>query len=183
MLEKYHHICTPEHSEAFFANKIVLVEGATEQYAYSIYAQALGYNFDTNSISIVGASKGELDIFYLLYSTFSIPVYLIFDNDKSKPSEYNNNRKLLKMLGEIEQDAPSGGVRDKFAIHEDDFETQMQNSLGVKYAELEKGAKLVFGSKVGKPIVARYMAKKLVEAGIIPLFIEKTIEAIKSLGA
>ena len=80
MRERYRNIYGLEHNEAFFARKIVVVEGATEEYSLPIYAEHLGYDFDANGVSIVNArGKLSLDAFYQLYTAFGIPTYVIFE--------------------------------------------------------------------------------------------------------
>jgi putative ATP-dependent endonuclease of the OLD family len=65
--ERYRNICNLEHNEAFFARKIILVEGETEEYALPICAKALGDDYDANGISVVNAhGKNNLDQFYQL---------------------------------------------------------------------------------------------------------------------
>ena len=40
-------------NEGFFADKVLIVEGPSEQYSLPIYADILKYNFDENNISVV----------------------------------------------------------------------------------------------------------------------------------
>ncbi len=165
--ERYSNICGLEHNEALFAKKIVLVEGETEEYSLPIYALKLGYDFDTNGVSIVNAhGKHNLDQFYQLYTAFGIPVYLIFDNDRGgKKNDSEQNVVLLRMLGKPECLVPEAVIEDKFAIIEGNFERAMREYLESiepgKYKWLENEAKKQLGEKVGKGLMARFMAQKL----------------------
>ncbi|MCH8070250.1 MAG: AAA family ATPase, partial [Candidatus Marinimicrobia bacterium] len=44
--EQYSNVFNPMINEGFFADKVVIVEGASEQYALPIYTDSLEYNFD-----------------------------------------------------------------------------------------------------------------------------------------
>ena len=130
---RYHNLCSLEHSEAFFARKIVLVEGESEEYALPIYAAALDYDFDTHGVSIVNAhGKRNLDSLYQLYQEFELPVYLVFDSDrkKGKPEELDYNQILLRMLGEQGEREPVGRVRPTYAIADEDYETVIRSDIG-----------------------------------------------------
>jgi len=182
--ERYYNLCTLEHNEAFFARKVILVEGQTEEYALPVYAKALGYDLDTRGVSIVNAhSKNSLDQLYQLYAAFGIPVYLIFDNDLGgNESDLRMNEKLLQMLGREPQSAPPGEITEEYAILERDFEDEMKRAIGSeRYSELKSQALHLLGRNVGKGLIARYMARTLVAQGIIPLFVEQIIRAVQRL--
>ncbi len=185
--ERYHNICGIEHNEAFFARKILLVEGQSEEYTFPIFAQHLGFDFDANGISVVNAhSKNNLDQLYQLYDAFGIPIYLVFDNDRGKDKkDLEQNKILLEMLGEPQELEPEGRVEARFAILEGDFEREMEVCLEVveagKYSSLKQKAAQVLGTNAGKGIVARYIAQKLVNEDIVPTFIKKIVEAVRSL--
>lgn len=84
-----HHKCHGDQNEGFFADKIILVEGATEQYSLPIYFKRVGFDLDNANISIVTADSVTLIAqLCTIFSALSIPCYCIFDGDKPKPSEY-----------------------------------------------------------------------------------------------
>jgi len=83
------HKCHGEQNEGFFADKIIIVEGATEQYALPIYFRKIGYDLDTANISIVTADSVTLVAqLCTIFSALSIPCYCIFDGDKPKADIY-----------------------------------------------------------------------------------------------
>ncbi|HEV8712431.1 MAG TPA: AAA family ATPase [Candidatus Binatia bacterium] len=186
--ERYRNICSLEHNEAFFANKIVLVEGETEEYALPIYTTARNYDFNAHGVSIVNAhGKSNLDQLYQLYNSFNIPVYLIFDNDRGgNAKDLEQNKILLRMLRQPESREPPGTVRDKFAILEGKFEEEMESYMETiqpgEYARLKAKATERLGSNAGKGLVARFMAKRLTAEEVIPEFIGKIIDAVQVLG-
>ena len=186
---RYHNLCSLEHSEAFFARKIVVVEGESEEYALPIYAAALDYDFDTFGISIVNArGKTNLDSFYQLYREFKIPVYLIFDSDRGKkPKDFKTshdyNEILLRMLKVNPEREPEGRITKAFAISDPDFEAEISSRTedGL-YLTLRSEALKELGTR-SKAIQARYVANKLVDHGKIPEYACKIIEAIRELPA
>ncbi len=181
MKKRYRNIASLEHSEAFFATKIILVEGETEKVALPIYAKALGYDFDALGISVVKAgSKNSLDALYQLFVSFGIPVYLIFDNDRNKDeAQLEQNKRLLRMIGKKPERVPSGGAWPEYAIMEGDFESEMKAALGEdRYMNLKQAAHQELGSKAGKGLIARYMAERLTAENVIPNFIRRIIEHV-----
>ena len=184
---RYHNLCSLEHSEAFFARKIVLVEGESEEYSLPIYAAALDYDFDTYGVSVVNAhGKKNLDSFYQLYHAFGIPVYLMFDSDfiKGNEEDIEYNELLLQMLGEPVDNASDGRVTPKYAVADNDFEAAIRYDIGDKqYSALLSEASDRLGPKLGKGIKARYLANRLVKDRKIPEFIREIIEAVRSLEA
>jgi|GEM_PF-4360326 len=82
--EQYSHAFNPMINEGFFADKVVIVEGPSEQYALPIYADALRYNLNRNNISVVNSDgKGQMDRLLRVFNGFKIPTYIWFDGDKS----------------------------------------------------------------------------------------------------
>ena len=187
--ERYHNLCSLEHSEAFFARKIVLVEGESEEYALPIYASALDYDFDAHGVSIVNAhGKQNLDQFFQLYEAFGIMVYLVFDSDNGKnvknfKTSLDYNEILLRMLGETPEREPAGRVSATYAISDADFEEEICSCTGDDlYNALRSDASKELGTN-SKAIQARYIANRLVEHGKIPDFARKIIEAVRDLAA
>lgn len=187
MRERYRNIYGLEQNEAFFARKIIVVEGPTEEYSLPIYARHLGYDLDANGVSIVSArGKHALDSFYQLYRAFGIPTYIVFDNDRGgKANELKKNAVLLKMLGEDETEEPDGTVTDSYAIIEHTYETALKEDLDQidqgKYESLAKHANYLLGGD-SKGLKARFMAKQLTKDNIVPTFIAEIIEAVRRLG-
>ena len=84
MREYYSHAYNPHRNEGFFAKRILLVEGDTEEYALPIYAEALGLPLDMLGVSIVQCGgKGAMDRLYRIFNELGIPCYLLFDYDKN----------------------------------------------------------------------------------------------------
>lgn len=192
--EHYRNAFNPRRNEGFFAKKVIIVEGETEEYALPIYADALGYNFDSNGISIISAGgKNELDRLFKIFNEFKIPSYIIFDGDKGKDKDGNSKeqtKRLLEMFNESPVDYPPTNVKSRFAVFQVDFETTVKEEQSL-YASFEDDAKQQLGLRddQGKGMRARLVAKKIVNKGnaegdkakYIPSTIKKIVEAIKNL--
>lgn len=102
MRELHFHAFNEMINEGFFASTVIIVEGDSEKYAFPIYADAYGYNFDRNNVAIVHShGKGPMDRLYRIFNGLGIPTYLIFDGDKNnKDKEIKEKTKeLLDLLG------------------------------------------------------------------------------------
>lgn len=126
-------------NEAFFARKIILVEGQTESLVLPYFFQLADFDYDKHGISIVRCgSKGELDRFFRLYNEFGIPTYIIFDGDKQNEGtddEENTKQKnkSLTQLFDSETEWPETVVNDRYLS----FETTIEENLG--YVTQKKG--------------------------------------------
>lgn len=182
--ERFRNLSNKHHSEAFFARKIILVEGPTEEECFPIYANGLGFDFDKEGVSIVAAGgKDNLARYYQLYTAFQIPTYLVFDNDAGSVDKLalESNATLLRLFGEPETRTPSPIITDRYAIFDCNFEEQMKMAIGTsKYDALEKDAKREWNAR-GKGQNARYMALQLVAENNIPEFIKDIVTTIKKL--
>jgi len=111
--------------EAFFAQKVILVEGESEALILPYFLEKIGFDYVTEKITIVKCgSKNELDRFYRLYSEFGIPCFVIFDGDKDKGNEDQRkiNNELFDIIGETEiRDFPDGKVHENYLGFEYDF--------------------------------------------------------------
>lgn len=189
MQERYRNICGPEHAEAFFARAVLIVEGPTETAALPIYAKHLDVDFDALGISVVSAGgKGNADQLFQLYETLGFPTYLVFDNDRGgNSSDIDLNAVLTRMLGLKESKMPDGAVGAKYAIIEGNFEKTVKRDLEVVesglYDTLRREAEAYLGSNAGKALIARFMARRLVERDTVPATVRQAIEAVKALVA
>lgn len=99
------HKCHGEQNEGFFADRVIIVEGATEQYALPIYFDKIGYNLDTANVAIVTAESVTLVAqLCTIFSALGLPCYCIFDGDKPKDKDYQEYLLYLNgELGEVSQ--------------------------------------------------------------------------------
>jgi hypothetical protein len=99
----YSHAYNPRRNEGFFASKIILVEGLTEEYSLPIYADALpNCAFDLQGISVVECGgKGTMDRLFRIFNELHIPCYLLFDydNGNSDKNITDKSNELLALAG------------------------------------------------------------------------------------
>lgn len=139
---------------AFFAKKIILVEGSSDVYILNYFFEKLGYDYIGRGIHILKCGgKSELDRFYRLYTEFGIPCYVVFDgdyhieidekkSDKEKESNKTLNRDLQELLkGSLEEinveEFPNDVPHERFL----GFNDTMESVLGFPNKE-KKGLKL-----------------------------------------
>ena len=190
--EQYSHAFNPVINEGFFADKVVIVEGPSEQYALPIYADALGYDLDRNNISVVhSGGKGQMDRLLRVFNGFKIPTYLWFDGDKNNEDKDVRDKtlELLELLGDpVEKiEDVKTKVSDKYAILEYNLEEMLKDELG-DYENLVLLAEKTLGP-TGKPLKHRFIANRLkrrVDNGespeaVLPKTIIKIVEKIKEV--
>jgi putative ATP-dependent endonuclease of OLD family len=172
--EQYSHAFNPMINEGFFADKVVVVEGPSEQYALPIYADALGYNLNRNNISVVHSDgKGQMDRLLRVFNGFKIPTYLWFDGDKESEDKAVRDKtlELLELLGEPVKkiEDVKTKVSDRYAILEYKLEKLLKDELA-EYENIVQQAGKTLGP-TGKPLKQRFIANRLkrrVDDGKLP---------------
>lgn len=165
--------------EAFFARKVILVEGGSEALLLPYFFNIKNFDYQKEKLTIVKCgSKNELDRFFRLYSEFGIPCYIIFDGDSDKEGSEKINNELFELLGEkVIKDFPDGEVHDNYLGFEHDFNHSLEQAgLENVYNENNpenspKGLKLFIKVK-------EQVEKSMVN---IPEWIEQIIEKIRGL--
>lgn len=178
MREYYSHAYNPHRNEGFFAKRILLVEGDTEEYALPIYADAMGMPLDLLGVSIVQCGgKGPMDRLYRVFNELGIPCYMLFDYDsKSEKKEIlEKSRELLAMAGEKTEPPTHPLFTDVIACFPENWEATVNTEIP-DYEAIQKGAHELLGPGVGKPLLARYTARVL--ASQQPAFVPPTITEI-----
>jgi len=163
--ERYSHVYNPRRNEGFFASRIILVEGATEEYSLPIYADALpNCGFDAKGISVVECGgKESIDRLYRIFNELHIPCYILFDYDRENADSetIRASKELLRLVGAEENAPQSLLVRDCVACFPQTWETHLRDEIP-NADSLEAEARQKLGD-VGKPLIARYVARKLTE--------------------
>lgn len=190
--EIYAHTFNPMINEGFFGDKVVIVEGPSEQYALPIYADAFGYNFDLNNVSVVhGDGKGPMDKLLRVFNGFRIPTYMWFDADKDsdKPNIKDKTLELLELLGskinKIEDVKTQ--VTENYAVLEFKLENTLRDEIK-EYEKLMQQASEELGP-TGKPLKNRFIASQLkqrIDKGespeaVLPKTVIEIVRMIKSL--
>ena len=183
MRDLYSHAYNPRRNEGFFASKIALVEGPTEEYSLPIYADALpSCAFDPQGISVVECGgKGMMDRLFRIFNELHIPCFILFDYDKgnSDGNIINKSRELLALAGES-LDAPlSLFVGDGIACFPNKWEADLKPEIpDAETLTAEARKELGLSDDTGKPLIARYIARKLTSRNppVVPPSLKKIVE-------
>ena len=155
-------ISDAETNKAFFAKKIVLVEGNTEKWMLPIYAKKEGIDLEKNNVEIVSVSgKNNMQKFYLLLKELNYSIYLIFDGDKTKSEGEETNKKITNTLFGEAESWSSTKVGALGAVFEENIEEELKKSIS-NFEQLKTEAKTLYALKNdrNKEIIARHIADK-----------------------
>jgi putative ATP-dependent endonuclease of the OLD family len=166
MRDHYSHAYNPRRSEGFGASKIILVEGATEEYSLPIYAESLPEAaFDPRGISVVECGeKTSMDRLFRIYNELHIPCYLLFDYDKGNQDRniVEKSKELLALAKQSSVEPTALFISDTVAFFPNKWETDLATEIP-DVAALTSEAKQALGihDDTGKPLIARYIARKI----------------------
>lgn len=190
--EQYYNVFNPMINEGFFADKVVIVEGPSEQYALPIYADALEYDLDMNNVSVVhGNGKGQMDRLLRVFNGFEIPTYLWFDGDKNNENENIKEKtlELLELLGDPVENIEDveTKVSNNYAVLKYKFEKTLDDEIE-DYDSLVREANEILGP-IGKPLEHRFIANKLKKKlenvdnpeNVLPSTVTDIVEKLKRL--
>ncbi|GIV71057.1 ATP-dependent endonuclease [Caldilinea sp.] len=165
ILPFYANQSTQEILNGFFAKKIILVEGQTEQLALPVYLRKVGLDVTREGVAVIPVmGKGNLAKWWRLFTAYGIPTFIIFDNDDEHDKQGAKRKDALKALGIAENQWGQYLSNDEFLIHDQfavfgkDFEVTMRAQFS-DYSQHEQRASEMFGDS--KPIIARYVANQL----------------------
>jgi len=194
MREQYRNAFDPQVNEGFFADKVIVVEGASEEYVLPIYGSLLGYDLDRQNVAVVQShGKGPMDRLARVFSGLGIPTFLLFDGDKTNEDKKVRDKtlELLRLVGaEI---ASIDVVETTCGTHHAVFEEKLEDTLREELDSYDHWASesgKVMGP-CGKALVQRFVATKVAEqvgAGAdpktaVPASIVTVLEAVKNLDA
>ena len=187
MRELYANAYHPTRAEGFFARKVILVEGATEQYSLPIYALAAGLPLDNLNVAVVECGgKGPMDRLYRVFNELGIPCYLIFDydGDKDDAEIVEISERLLKIVGGPSGQPATTLITETLAVFPRDWEQDLRSEIS-DYESIAREARKVLGVRKdsGKPLVARFVARRQVNSSppVIPVKVHSIIEKAVAL--
>jgi hypothetical protein len=183
MRDLYSNAYNPRRNEGFFASKIILVEGVTEEYSLPIYADALeDCAFDPHGISVVECGgKGAMDRLFRVFNELHIPCYLLFDYDSGNTDKNitDKSKELLALVGE-KLDAPQSLlVADGVACFPKKWEVDLAGEIpDSDHLVAEARREMGLSDDSGKPLIARYVARKLtsLNPAVVPPSLRSIIE-------
>lgn len=166
MRELYSHVYNPRRNEGFFASKIILVEGLTEEYCLPIYADSIpNYSLDPLGISVVECGgKGPMDRLYRIFNDLRIPCFMLFDYDHGNSDKeiIAKSDELLALVGLSKDEKDELFVSSNVAYFRTKWETVLSPQIPNHDSLVAKARKeLGLSADTGKPLVARYVAKAL----------------------
>ncbi|MDQ0639587.1 putative ATP-dependent endonuclease of OLD family [Pedobacter sp. W3I1] len=150
----------------FFAKKVVLVEGLTEELALPIYLERRGLDVTREGIEIIGVQgKGNLAKWWRLFTLYDIPTFVCFDNDDKHDKQGIQRADSLKAIGIADEELATiigtkdWAISDSYCVFGVDFETTMKKVFD-DYTDVELLQKDLLGT-ASKHIIAREVAKYL----------------------
>ncbi|HAK59528.1 MAG TPA: hypothetical protein DCO77_03965 [Nitrospiraceae bacterium] len=181
MRDRYSHAYNPRRNEGFFASKIILVEGPTEEYSLPIYSDAIpNCAFDPQGISVVECGgKGAMDRLYRIFNELHIPCYILLDYDSgnSDKNVIAKSKELLALAGESQNEPQSLFVANTIACFPKNWETDLKSEIpDVDVLTGDAKKELGLSDDTGKPLIARYIARKLTSRN--PAFISPSLKTI-----
>lgn len=124
-------IMTPWMNEGFFADSVVLVEGEQDRAAILGVAFAMGHDLESEGHAVIPCGgKSNLHRPMTIFRKLQIPVYVIWDGDRGGNGRPEENRRLLRLLGQAEEDWPLTRAADKFACFETKLEEVLRDEIG-----------------------------------------------------
>jgi putative ATP-dependent endonuclease of OLD family len=181
MRDLYSNVYNPRRNEGFFASKVILVEGVTEEYSLPLYADALpGCAFDPQNISVVECGgKGSMDRLLRIFNELHIPCYMIFDYDSGNADAdiINKSKELLVLVGENTDPPLELFVAERVACFPRKWETDL-NPETPDADTLATEARKELGKEIGKALIARYIARQLTSRtpAVVPPSLKAIIE-------
>lgn len=181
-------VMTPWVNEGFFADVAVLVEGEDDRAAILGVAISMGYNFDSDGISVIPCiGKNNLDRPLVIFRCLGIPVYVIWDGDHGEPeARAQENRKLLRLVGQSEEDWPCG-VKDQYACFKSELETTLAEEIGKEAFErlliAEQGQLGILRKKdaLKNPVVLQHIVENAAVEGKTSATLGGVVEKIVAL--
>ena len=147
-----------------FAETVILVEGATEQFAFPIYLKRIKFSLAEHGIEIVNCrGKNNIPLLWRLFSAYKYKCYFIFDSD----AKANENEKIFNGIitaSSWETAHDRYVMTDQYAYFGIDFERYFRVAIP-EYSLLEQECvnKYHIVSKQGKAKGVAQHCKKIPE--------------------
>lgn len=134
-----------EYSLKFPIEKVLLVEGLTEETLLPVFAKYLGYDFDKAGIQIIpaGGKNQVVKLYYKLIEELKIPIFLLLDSDAKenleqiKPKLRNIDKIHLVSCGEFEDLLPKSLIIKTVNSHLNNFASINETDLPDKISRVE----------------------------------------------
>lgn len=166
------HVLSPDISEGFFADLVVLVEGVSDRAALVGVAQALGLDFEANGIAVVVAGgKDNVDKVAPVFQVFNIPTFILWDCDSPVQNEPKKEAQRVAQNFALQRRAgvkgqlvtDSTNIGEKHACFAVDLESTLSSEFGdAAYQEELKNAREQFELQKNDPQKSPYAMTSIV---------------------
>lgn len=169
------HTLTPVVAEGFFAQKVVLVEGASDVAALQAAAKMNGKSFEAAGIALVEVGgKTNLDKPLIIFKSLGIPTYVLFDSDGHMTKDHERkahvNIQIQRLAGETNPVDVRTFVGSSFAS----FESELGRHVKAQIGEAE------FDKEVGK--AAYYFGLETRQVKKVPAAMTQVLMSCNLLG-
>ena len=142
------------HDLKFPIEKVILVEGLTEETLLPAFARFLGYDFYKNGVQVIpaGGKNQVVKMYYKLSQELKIPIFLLLDKDAEeniaqiKPRLRNIDKIHLVSCGEFEDLLPKSLIIKTVNAHLKNFSSISENDLLDEVSEV-KNLENIFKTK------------------------------------
>lgn len=128
------HTLNPTVSEGFFANLVVLVEGASDEAAIRAAVEMSGKSLEAQGVALLEVGgKTNIDKPMIIFQLLGIPTYCVFDSDGDKEGKERKgeaNLQLQKLCGCEAPEEVRTHVCDQFASFETNLEKVLRAEIG-----------------------------------------------------
>lgn len=167
------HIVTPELSEGFFADVVLLVEGESDKAAFRAAAALKQIDLEALGIAVLQAGgKNNLDRPAAIFRALGIPTFVVWDCDlkeSGKIEDEKANCALQRLLMTDEKDVLSSVSRltDQYACFQKNLECMLREEFGeAAYGEVLAEIQESFGVKDRKDAIK---ASPIMRAALLKL--------------
>ncbi len=175
----------------FPIEKVILVEGLTEEILLPAFSKFIGYDFYQKGIQVIaaGGKNQVVKMYYRLIEELKIPVFLLLDKDAEenirqiKPKLRSIDRIHLVSCGEFEDLLPKSLIIKTVNAHFANFSSINDSDLSVSDSEVEN-LENIFKTKgwheFKKAEFAKLVRENISEQSDISAEIAEIIEEIKN---
>lgn len=146
----------PKFNEVFFADKVILVEGISDQVCLETFLRLSGKSIDfkkRGASIIICEGKSSLALMLLMVKDFQIPFHVVFDLDAGKDPKYHEEHKkdnttIFSLLGMPERQGflDAHLFEDKVTAWFDDIEEVLTESFGDKAERCRQAGRNAVGN-------------------------------------
>lgn len=188
------HTIGSELAEGFFADLVVLVEGASDKAAIFATAERMGLSLEGRGIAVLAVDgKSNMDRPALIFRELGIPCYLVWDCDRNERDAVKlaNSERESRLICRICNVEPaiyeSTRVGENYAAFQDKLETTLKEEIGAGvFAEELAAVKEHFGvakdrDALKTPSVLADVLRRCEERGNVSATLVELVRAVFAL--